>query len=633
MPQIRKVPATSSSLCVLCAFARAFPRSTVRLISAVFFFFLTLTPLLAQPKDTLLTMSDGAKISITYYRPQTSRPPEGYPALVLIHGFAGSKNDYAPYAHRYADSGYFCVAYTVRGQGQANPATASEGNFAWFTGDRELEDCRAVVEWARAHPLVNGERVGIEGVSQGGLTAWGAAVRGLNVRCVTPLIGVPLYSEAMAANGAENYFLAAALAGADVFKLVRFDTWCYDSLYRAIQEDRYDDVKRLLQQRDLTAQISTIRVPVFIQMAWQDELFSGGQFFKAFDALDVPKKLCVWPGAHALPTGVLETGRMALTFRFYRRWLKGDESEGIMNPDSAVTLVDAGNGMVRWFHPADSGYYRPGDAALSETRRMYFTGQLRLSEQSPAQPAVYERLYVQNITNDAYVFRTEPLADTLRLLGAAASLMVNSTGRKYQANVLLWDFDSAANTRRPITRGSYEVRLQPGENSSRRRVGYDLSPQLYTMAKGHQLEAWVKFGIPGLPVSRPGDEFGQTPYPPQESAIDTLFTSPAEPSWLDLHVLRDNVSAVTRQRSDDDRDGLAMLIPAVIRDGAPIIIHPDGRQPCIVELFDSRGVCVHAGESDAGEVIIPTHTLPRGLYFLRMRSSGTLLNRRFIVVN
>ncbi len=578
--------------------------------------------------DTLLRMSDGVQLSVAYFLPPGAAPVGGFPGLVLVHGFAGSKNDYAGLAARYADSGYFAVAYSVRGQGQGNPATASGGRFNWFTGERELEDCREVIEWTRSRPFVNGERVGLEGISQGGLTTWGAAVERMNVRCIVPIIGVPLYAEAMAPNGTENYFVVGALLLARTFQLVNYNTWCLDTLISAIEQDRYRTVRDEFEKRDLGDDLDAVNVPVFMQMAWQDDIFSGSQFFQAFHAVNVPKKLYVWPGPHALPAGALEELRMALTFRFYRRWLRDDTGEQVMRGDSAVMLADPGAGQVRAYPAEARAAYSPADDGSQERRRFHFTDGLRLSSDLPARDASYARLYVQNLSNESYIFRSSPLGAPLSIVGADASLMVNSSGRKYQANVLLWDFDSASNTRHPITRGSYEVRLEQGEAAARRRIEYQLSPQLYRLETGHQLEAWVKFGIPGLPLQKPDDEFGQTPYAPQETAFDTLFTSAGEPSYLDFYLpLAPSLSAGTEPAAETG----AAVLPNPIRRGETGTVRTANPGAATVEIFDLRGRLLRAFRAGGPEFRIPTDDLPPGVYTIRIHDGSGSQGARFVV--
>lgn len=578
--------------------------------------------------DTLLTMSDGVQLSVAYFLPPGAAPAGGFPGLVLVHGFAGSKNDYAALATRYADSGYFAVAYSVRGQGLGNPATASGGRFNWFTGERELEDCREVVEWTRSRAFVNGQRVGLEGISQGGLTSWGAAVQRMNIRCIVPIIGVPLYAEAMAPNGTENYFVVGALLLARTFQLVNYNTWCLDTLISAIEQDRYQTVREEFEKRDLGDELEGVNVPVFMQMAWQDDIFSGSQFFRAFHAVNVPKKLYVWPGQHAFPSGALEELRMALTFRFYRRWLRDDTGEGVMNGDSAVMLADPGAGLLRAYPAEARAAYSPADDGSQQRRRFYFANGSRLSSDLPGAAASYARLYVQNISNESYVFRSSRLDAPLSIVGADASVLVNSSGRKYQANVLLWDFDSASNTRRPITRGSYEVRLEQGEATARRRIEYELSPQLYRLEAGHQLEAWVKFGIPGLPLQKPEDEFGQTPYAPQETVFDTLFTSPEEPSYLDFYLPSSpSLSADPEPAGDMD----AAVLPNPIRRGQTATVRSGNPGPATAEIFDLRGRLVGAFRAETAEIRIATSDLPPGVYTVRIHGGSSSRSGRFVV--
>ncbi|MDB5033771.1 MAG: hydrolase [Chlorobi bacterium] len=606
--------------------------SNFQLLRALSFIIICVTALLradaAVRVDTLLTMSDGVRINVVYFRPQSTQPPAGYPALVLVHGFAGSKNDYASsLAPVYADSGYFSLAYTVRGQGLDNPAYASEGEFEWFTGNRELADCREIIEWVRSRADVNRERVGIEGASQGGLTSWGAALARMPIRCAVPIIGVPYYSSILCPNKTENYFFLGALYVAKLTGKVRMAPPLGDTLYNFLAADQYESALNHVRRYD-PASLAAVQVPVFMQMAWQDDLFTGREFYRGFQELTVPKKLFVWPGPHALPSGDLGLKRIELTLRFYRKWLKDDNSETIMARDSAVLLTDPATSIVHHFREDQISAFVPKSAGSADIISLYCTPDGHLSPVPAATGTNFSRLYLQNISNDALTFQSAPFSSPTVILGAGASLMVNSTGRIYQANVLLYDYDSAALTTAPITRGAYEVRLAAGESPARRNVSYDLSPQYYTIQPGHRLVASVKFGIPGFPTARPSDEFGQVAYGPQETATDTLFVGGEFSSRVDLYLAPNN-GVVSVPASKSDQDVFIIGGHMVVR-GESIRLR--AMHGGAIDVVDIQGRLLFSRNMADGESAIETGQLPAGVYFVRHRSNGKTCSDRFIVM-
>ena len=585
------------------------------LLIALLLLALPASPAQSRRVDTTLAMSDGVSLAISYFVPSAPRPAAGFPGLLLVHGFAGSRDDYAgSYAPLYADSGYFAVAYTVRGQGAG--ASASGGEFAWFTGAREIADCRDVLAWMKRRADLNSERIGIEGISQGGLTSWGAAIADIGVRCAVPVIAVPRYVKTFSSDGCINGAFQTILLTARQFNLVRLAPFLRDTLIGALEQDRFNDVVAMLQRVDLEGRERDIRIPVFVQCAWQDEIFNPGDVMRAFATLRTPSKLMVWPGGHTL-AGINEPERLALTLRFYRHWLRDDTTGTIMSRDSSVLLVDAATNAHEWLRAADSASWLPSPTLPAARLHMTATGGLTTG--LPTAPLAIEKINIQNISNEMIVFRSAPFGSDDRIIGARASLPVGSSGMKFQADILLYDYDSIANTHRPITRGCHGVRRVVGE-SGHVRLEITLIPQLYTLAAGHQLEAAVKFGTPAPPLQKPAEEFGRTPWPPQESCRDTLFSSSAEPAWVELLRYQRPAPAHASERIGE-RKGM-LLSAAVTDEEIRVTITAVRSETLSVELLDLAGRRVARMEIEAtaglSEHSLPTEGIAAGAYLLRV---------------
>lgn len=108
---------------------------------------------------------DGTAVSIdaTVYLP-ASRPA---PAVLLAHGFGGSKDDLASRAGELAARGYVVVAYSARGFGR------SGGRVHLDDPAYEVDDARMVLDLLATRPEVRLDgpgdpRVGVAGVSYGG---------------------------------------------------------------------------------------------------------------------------------------------------------------------------------------------------------------------------------------------------------------------------------------------------------------------------------------------------------------------------------------------------------------------------------------------------------------------------------
>ncbi|MDH6132615.1 ABC-2 type transport system ATP-binding protein [Kitasatospora sp. MAA4] len=89
------------------------------------------------------------------------------PAILLAHGFGGSKADEAGEARTLARSGYAVLTWSARGFGH------STGQIGLNAPDREVQDVRHLVDWLAQRPEVQLDgpgdpRVGITGASYGG---------------------------------------------------------------------------------------------------------------------------------------------------------------------------------------------------------------------------------------------------------------------------------------------------------------------------------------------------------------------------------------------------------------------------------------------------------------------------------
>jgi ABC-2 type transport system ATP-binding protein len=128
----------------------------------------------------------GGPVSLdaTLYLPDVAGP---VPAVVLAHGFGGSKNDLADDARQLAQSGYVVLAYTARGFG------ASGGLVHLDAPDYEVADARRMLDVLAGRPEVlmdapGDPRVGVTGGSYGGALALLLAGYDRRVDAIAPQI-------------------------------------------------------------------------------------------------------------------------------------------------------------------------------------------------------------------------------------------------------------------------------------------------------------------------------------------------------------------------------------------------------------------------------------------------------------
>jgi ABC-2 type transport system ATP-binding protein len=117
--------------------------------------------------DAMLTGAGGVRLDTSYF---TAGGPGRRPAVLLGHGFGGSKDDVRGQAESLARHGYAVLTWSARGFGR------SGGSIGLNARDGEVADVSRLVDWLAARPEVRLDapgdpRVGISGVSYGGAVA------------------------------------------------------------------------------------------------------------------------------------------------------------------------------------------------------------------------------------------------------------------------------------------------------------------------------------------------------------------------------------------------------------------------------------------------------------------------------
>ncbi|MER8042868.1 alpha/beta fold hydrolase [Streptomyces sp. NPDC094032] len=146
--------------------------------------------------DRMLDL-DGVRIDTSYF---TAGGSGRRPAVLLGHGFGGSKDDVRPQAERLAQDGYAVLTWSARGFG------ASTGQIGLNDPDREVKDVRGLVDWLAGRPEVlldkaGDPRVGVTGASYGGAISLLAAGYDPRVDAIAPQITYWNLADALFPNG------------------------------------------------------------------------------------------------------------------------------------------------------------------------------------------------------------------------------------------------------------------------------------------------------------------------------------------------------------------------------------------------------------------------------------------------
>eukprot|EP00892_Ulva_mutabilis_P011860 jgi/Ulvmu1/9046/UM005_0139.1 len=134
------------------------------------------------------------------------------PAVVWLHATGGSKVDMVPRMQSYAKKGFLAVAMDCRYHGERIDALSScpprvqyeDALYkAWSNGGERpflldnVRDLSKLLDFLSAHSNVDPQRIGMAGVSLGGMHTWLCAVIDSRVAAAAPLIGVQHFQWAL----------------------------------------------------------------------------------------------------------------------------------------------------------------------------------------------------------------------------------------------------------------------------------------------------------------------------------------------------------------------------------------------------------------------------------------------------
>jgi len=245
-------------------------------------------------QDVSIPMDDGVSISATLYLPDGAAPAGGWPAIVFLHGLAGTKEQMNALVEAYGFAGqsYAVLSFDARGHGQS-------GGLVSIDGPREIADTRAVHAWLAARPDVADAKIGAWGISYGGGAVFNSLVAGVPWGAVVTVeTWTDLYA-ALLPQGLVKSGLVAGLAGS-IPEAKR------DPSLAAIQAAAFAGnaaaVRPWAAERSSLSKLGSVTTPVFMAQGRRDFLFGIDQAALAFKRLKGPKLLYLGLHGHAPST-------------------------------------------------------------------------------------------------------------------------------------------------------------------------------------------------------------------------------------------------------------------------------------------------------------------------------------------
>ncbi|MGA5796198.1 alpha/beta fold hydrolase [Streptomyces cellulosae] len=274
--------------------------------------------------DRVMATDDGGRIDTSFF---TAGPEGRRPAVLLGHGFGGSKEDVRAQAEDLARDGYAVLTWSARGFGR------STGKIGLNDPQGEVADVSRLVDWLATRPEVRLDkagdpRVGMAGNSYGGAIALLGAGYDDRVDAVAPAITYFDLAEALFPNGVFKKLWAGAFVTSGG-GCARFEPELC-AMYERVAESGVPDerARALLEARSPVAVADRIDVPTLLMQGQTDSLFPLGQAdaaARAIRANGAPVTVDWLAGGH--DGGDPENDRLHARVRaWFDRYLKGDKS-------------------------------------------------------------------------------------------------------------------------------------------------------------------------------------------------------------------------------------------------------------------------------------------------------------------
>lgn len=265
--------------------------------------------------DEVVTMPDGVAIATTLHLPDGAPPQAGWPAVMMLHGLSGRRQDLHPLAEgTFVSQGYAVLTFDARGHGES-------GGVVTLDGPAEIGDVRALHERLAARPDVDGERIGGWGVSYGGGAILRAAVDGVPFAALEPhitwsdLYGA-LLPQDFAKSGVVFGFVQGIQHPSELVTRIKDD---------ALASRNLGELRRVAGERSTLRDLGRVRTPTFWSQGKRDFAFGMEQAIDAYRKLAGPKRLYLGNLGHPPSTFVSDDSSYFLEQdRFwFDRYVKG----------------------------------------------------------------------------------------------------------------------------------------------------------------------------------------------------------------------------------------------------------------------------------------------------------------------
>ncbi|WP_371675225.1 alpha/beta fold hydrolase [Streptomyces sp. NBC_01276] len=515
----------------------------------------------------------GAGIDTSYFT--AGEGGERRPAVLLGHGFGGSKDDVRAQAERLARNGYAVMTWSARGFGR------SGGKIGLNDPEHEVKDVSALIDWLARRPEVrldaDGDpRVGVAGASYGGAIALLAAGHDRRVDAIAPQITYWNLADALFPQGvfkklwAGIFFTTGAAGGlqpaaanagppaAAAPGCGRFEPQLCAMYERVAVAGKPDaEARELLERRSPSAVGDRIKVPTLIVQGQDDSLFPLDQadsMARTIAANGAPVSVDWAAGGH--DGGMRESGRVeARVTAWFDRHLKGDPTADT-GPAFRVSRsggVDSTDGQVK-LRGASSDRY-PGLTSAPRPFALSGREQTFANPAGGAPPALSSLPGIGgqfaalgaglslDFPGQNARFDSEPLTEELRVTGTPTlTLNVRSTAADGSAVLFAKVYDVGPDGRQQVLPGQLVAPVRVEDAGQGRKVSLRFPAIDHSVQAGHRLRVVIAatdlgYASPAAPAVYSVSAQGPLAVPVADGVRTAAAGLPSWTWWLPLGAL------------------------------------------------------------------------------------------------
>lgn len=503
--------------------------------------------------DRVMSVGDGVRVDTSYF---TAGPDGRRPAVLLGHGFGGSKDDVREQAEDLARDGYAVLTWSARGFG------GSTGKIGLNDPEGEVADVSRLIDWLAGRPEVeldgDGDpRVGMAGGSYGGAIALLGAGYDDRVDAIAPAITYFDLADALFPNGVFKKLWAGVFVNSGG-GCERFEP-ALCAMYQRVAESGVpdDEARALLEARSPSAVADRIDVPTLLLQGQTDSLFPLGQAdaaAKAIRANGAPVDVDWIAGGH--DGGDPETDRVRQRVRtWFDRYLKDDKAadtgpafrvtrtggvdstdgEAVLNGASADTYPGLTNGGRSFpLTGREQSFANPAGAnppAISSLPGLGGTGGLaQLSSLGVGISLDFPGQYAR--------FESAPVTDDLRITGSpTVTVHVESTGD--DAVLFGKVYDVGPDGRQQVLPSQLVAPFRVEDARSGKDVTLTLPAVDHEVRKGHRLRLVLAstdlgYASPAAPATYTVSLKGDLTVPTAPGVTTAAAPLPAWVVWLPI---------------------------------------------------------------------------------------------------